>query len=150
MIKAECKWFWDGLDAYLLANQLKQTKQRKMIVEEFLSMPAHVQAEQLYHRVNEQGEKVGLATIYRTLNLLKEAKLVEQCVFSDGRSVFELSPPGSHHDHLICVSCGEIAEFENEEIESVQRQIAREKGFELYSHRLYLYGLCTSCQRKKQ
>jgi Fur family ferric uptake transcriptional regulator len=144
----EYKWFWDRLEAYLAQNQLKQTKQRRMIVEEFVKMNAHVQAEQLYIRVNVRGAKVGLATIYRTLNLLKEAGLIEQCVFSDGRSVFELATPGQHHDHLVCLDCGDIAEFENEAIEQLQKEIASERQFILYSHRLYLYGSCRKCQIK--
>lgn len=144
------RWFWDGLDAYLVRHQLKQTKQRKVIVNLFLQMDAHVDAESLYAMVRQKGLNIGLATIYRTLNLLRDAELVEQHAFADGRSVFEINRPDAHHDHLLCVGCGKIVEFESEEIEELQRKIAREKGFILSSHRLDLYGNCLECMEKNK
>ena len=146
------QWFWDGLDAYLSRNQLKQTKQRKLIVSQFLMMKTHVDAEELYESVRKEGHNIGLATIYRTLNLLKDAGLVEQSSFADGRAVFEVLKPGDHHDHLICVDCGKVVEFENEDIEDLQRKVAKEKGFDLTSHRLDLYGRCQtpSCPEKEK
>lgn len=139
-------WFWDGLDAYLLRHQLKQTKQRKHIVAQFLKMSNHVDVEDLYQKVRLEGHNIGLATIYRTLNLLKDAGLVNQHSFSDGRAVFEISKPGGHHDHLVCTKCGRIDEFENEEIEELQSKIAEQRGFILSSHRLELYGTCATCE----
>ena len=139
------EWFWDGLDSYLSKNQLKQTKQRKVIVSHFLEMKPHVDAENLYESVRKKGYNIGLATIYRTLNLLKDAGLVEQNSFTDGRTFFEVSDPGNHHDHLVCTTCGKIVEFENKEIEDLQEMVAKEKGFILTSHRLDLYGKCLSC-----
>lgn len=139
-------WFWDALNAYLSRQQLKQTKQRKIVVSHFLKMAKHVDVEDLYRKVRADGHKIGLATIYRTLNLLKDTGLVDQHSFSDGRAVFEISRPGTHHDHLVCVSCGRIDEFENEEIEELQRKIALERGYALTSHRLDLYGKCKVCQ----
>jgi Fur family ferric uptake transcriptional regulator len=138
-------WFWDGLDAYLSRHQLKQTQQRKVVVTQFLKMAKHVDAELLYRKVRIEGSNVGLATIYRTLNLLKDAGLVDQHSFSDGRAVFEISRPGDHHDHLVCTHCGRIDEFENTEIEDLQNKIAVEKGYTLSSHRLELYGKCSHC-----
>ena len=138
-------WFWLGLDEYLLCHQLKQTKQRKVIVSFFLKLARHVDAEDLYHKVRAEGHSIGLATIYRTLNLLKDAGLVEQHSFADGRAIFEIAPPGSHHDHLVCLKCGKIEEFENAAIEELQEKIALERGFVLTSHRLALYGHCSSC-----
>lgn len=139
-------WFWDGLNAYLSRHQLKQTKQRQIVVSQFLKMAKHVDAEDLYRKVRSEGHRIGLATVYRTLNLLKDTGLVDQHSFSDGRAVFEISRPGDHHDHLVCVDCGRIDEFENNEIEELQNKIASERGYALSSHRLELYGKCTPCQ----
>lgn len=149
----ELQWFWDGLDAYLARNQLKQTKQRKVIVDHFLRLNRHIEAEDLYASVRKKGHNIGLATVYRTLNLLKDAGLVEQSSFSDGRAVFELSKPGSHHDHLVCVECGRIVEFENKEIEDLQLQVAKKYGFKLSSHKLELYGHCldkAACDKSRR
>jgi Fur family ferric uptake transcriptional regulator len=139
-------WFWDELGAYLARNQLKQTKQRNLIVEQFLTMEGHLDAEGLHERLRNLGYPIGLATVYRTLNLLKDAGLVEQQSFADGRSVFEVQFPCRHHDHLVCLDCGRIVEFENQEIEALQEQIAKSFGFSLSSHRLDLYGKCTKKQ----
>jgi len=144
------RWFWDGLDAYLARHQLKQTKQRKVIVGHFLNMNAHVAAENLYEDLRKEGLNFGLATIYRTLNLLRDAGLVEQHSFADGRAVFEINRPNTHHDHIICITCGKIEEFESDEIEELQRRIAKEKGFSLSSHRLDLYGQCSPCLETNQ
>ena len=146
-------WFWEGLDQYLDRMGLKQTQQRKIIVRAFLEVNDHVDAEELHRRVVAEGQEIGLATVYRTLNLLREAGLVEQKSFQDGRAVFEVAHPGSHHDHLICTECGVVIEFEDPSIEAMQELIARKYGVELKSHRLDLYGTCldqSAClQRKK-
>ncbi len=140
-------WFWEGLDQYLDKMGLKQTQQRRVIVEHFLSLNSHVDAEELHRRVREDGHDIGLATIYRTLNLLTEAGLVEQKSFQDGRSVFEVAHPGAHHDHLICTRCGNVVEFEDPEIEALQEKIAKKNGMQLCSHRLDLFGVCIDAVR---
>ena len=144
--KKNFAWFWDSLNAYLSRQQLKQTRQRRIVVSHFLKMSKHVDAEDLYRKVRSEGHKIGLATIYRTLNLLKDTGLVDQHSFSDGRAVFEISRPGTHHDHLVCIGCGRIDEFENLEIEELQNKIAIERGYSLSSHRLELYGKCGVCR----
>ncbi len=135
-------WFWEGLDQYLDQMGLKQTQQRRLIVQHFLSINSHVDAEELHRRVRAEGHDIGLATIYRTLNLLTEAGLIEQKSFQDGRSVFEVAHPGAHHDHLICTECGHVVEFEDQEIELLQEKIASKFGMELKTHRLDLFGTC--------
>lgn len=139
------QWFWDALERYLSRHQLKQTKQRTIVVKEFLAMNRHLDAEELYASIRQAGHNIGLATIYRTLNLLREAGLVEQRLFADGRASYELLDPEVHHDHLICTNCGKIVEFEHKEIEKLQEQVARTHHFILSSHRLELYGLCANC-----
>ncbi len=142
----EFDWFWTRLNAFLQNQDLKQTKQRKVIIEYFLRCDRHIDAEMLYEDVRGDGHKIGLATIYRTLNLLKSAGLVEQHAFADGRAVFEITNPDHHHDHLICVRCGEVKEFLNEKIEKLQHEIATAHGYTLTNHRMELFGSCPKCQ----
>ncbi len=150
--KPQFAWFYDGLDGYLERMGLKQTQPRRAIVQVFLEMDAHVDAEELHQRVRIQGFDIGLATIYRTLNLLTEAGLVEQKSFQDGRSEFEIVKPDMHHDHLICRQCRRMIEFENQQIETIQEEIASKYGMKLKSHRLDLFGLCldtVACRKRK-
>ncbi len=143
------EWFWDKLDQYLAKAQLKQSKQRNFIIEEFLRLNTHVSAEDLYSRLKSSEHNPGLATVYRTLNLLKEAGLVDQKQFSDGKAVFEILAPGTHHDHLICVACHKVIEFENDEIETLQEEVAKRYGFRLTHHSLDLFGYCTECWKAR-
>lgn len=146
-------WFWEGLDQYLESMRLKQTPQRRVIVQALLEMNTHVDAEELHRKVVSEGHEIGLATVYRTLNLLTEAGLVEQQSFQDGRAVFEVSHPNSHHDHLVCTECGLVVEFEDPAIESLQKVIAAKFYMDLKSHRLDLFGSCKdrqSCLDRKK
>lgn len=144
------RWFWDALDTHLARKNLKQTRQRKAIIELFLDLNRHLSAEELHEAARGQGYQVGLATIYRTLNLLADAGLAEQKQFGDGRFVYEIHTPGAHHDHLICLDCGAVLEFENDEIERLQEKVAARHEFKLTSHRLDLYGHCLKkvCERR--
>jgi len=136
------RWFWEELDRYLGHQKLKQTRQRKIICDAILRLNTHVDADELHKDVTHQGHDIGLATIYRTLNLLTEAGLLEMKTFQDGRSLYELREPDGHHDHLICLDCGRVVEFENDQIEKIQQDIARRHGMQLKTHRLDLFGHC--------
>ncbi|MGK0298293.1 MAG: Fur family ferric uptake transcriptional regulator [Gammaproteobacteria bacterium] len=98
----------------------------------------HMSAEDVYKSLLEAGEDVGLATVYRVLTQFESAGLVIRHNFDSGHSVFEIHR-GSHHDHMVCLKTGKVIEFENEEIEQLQRKIAEEHGFELQDHSLVLY-----------
>lgn len=145
------RWFWEALDSYLTDKNLKQTQQRRKLIELFLKMNNHISAEELHEAARDAGHNIGLATIYRTLNLLAEADLVEQKSFVDGRHVYEVNMPGEHHDHLICLDCGLVVEFESAEIEQLQDRIAAKNQFVLKAHRLDLFGNCLNkenCERR--
>ena len=105
----------------------------------------HLTAEQVYKILLSENEEIGLATIYRVLTQFEAAGLVNRHHFEGGNSVFELNK-GKHHDHVVCVKCGKVDEFTDEVIEERQDQIAKELGYELTDHSLYLYGLCPNCQ----
>ncbi len=98
----------------------------------------HLSAEDVYKALMEAGEDVGLATVYRVLTQFESAGLVVRHNFDGGHSVFEIER-GEHHDHMVCVETGNVIEFHNEEIESLQEQIAEEHGFEITGHSLVLY-----------
>lgn len=125
---------------------LRSTIQRDQIVMEFFRSPDHVTAEDLWARVRNTYPSIGLTTVYRTLKLLQDAGLAFERRFDRNKSVFEFVAPGSHHDHLVCIDCGAVVEFENAEIERLQEQVAKEHGFVLKSHRMELLGICPKCQ----
>lgn len=111
----------------------------------------HINAEDIYKKLLDLGEEIGLATVYRVLNQFDETGIVTRHHFEGGKSVFELSTK-KHHDHIVCVDCGQVIEFIDEEIENRQREIARSHNIQLISHSLYLYGRCNfgQCKNKKQ
>ena len=126
---------------YLEEHHLNTTQQRELIVDHFLRSRDHVSIDELLVRVRKRNKKVGYATVYRTLKLLVESGLAHQRQFGDGQARYEVT--GEHHDHLICVKCGLILEFEDDEIERLQDGIAeRLGGFEVVRHRHELYGVC--------
>lgn len=112
---------------------------------------AHISAEELYKKLIDQGEEIGLATVYRVLNQFDDAGIVTRHHFEGGKSVFELNSQ-HHHDHLVCLDCGKVIEFRDEVIEERQKAIAEKYGIKLTNHSLYLYGNCTddSCPNHHQ
>jgi Fur family ferric uptake transcriptional regulator len=107
-----------------------------------------VSIEELLAQVRSQDPKVGYATVYRTLKLLTECGVAFERRFGDGLARYELADEASHHDHLICVDCGTIVEFEEDRIEVLQEAVAEKYGYELRSHKHEMYGVCPDCQRK--
>ena len=106
----------------------------------------HFSAEDVYKMLLEKGDEIGLATVYRVLNQFDEAKILIRRNFEGNKSVFELAPT-EHHDHIICVDCGKVFEFNDELIEKRQKEISREHGIELENHSLYLYGKCSDIEK---
>lgn len=107
----------------------------------------HMSAEDVYKALLEGQEEIGLATIYRVLTQFQVAGLVKRHYFEGGHSVFELNH-GEHHDHLVCIQCGTIAEFMDDEIEARQQVITKAAGFEITDHSLNIYGICKVCSTK--
>ena len=118
---------------------LKVTLPRLKILEILESNSTrHLSAEGIYKELLEAGEDIGLATVYRVLTQFETAGLVMRHNFEGGHSVFELDS-GDHHDHMVCIESGDVIEFINDEIEVIQRKIAKEHNFELVDHNLVLY-----------
>jgi Fur family ferric uptake transcriptional regulator len=128
---------------YLGEHGLKQTKQREAILDVFLSAGGHLTSEEVFRAVRELHSNIGYTTVYRTMKLLCEAGLASEHHFDDGITRYEIEH--EHHDHLVCVKCGKIIEFECEAIEVSQNDIAERYGFRILRHRHELYGHCASC-----
>ncbi len=135
--------------ARLKERGLKSTAQRDDIARVFFGLGHHISAEELYAEVKKINPHVGYATIYRTLRLLKECDLVSERHFDDAQARYEMVS-GRHHDHFICEGCGKIIEFENEGLEKLQEEIARELGVTLTRHKMELYGLCLGCLERRR
>ena len=138
------------LQDHMVKKGLRLTDQRKLIVETFFQSPNHVSIEELLAQVRREDPKVGYATVYRTLKLLAECGVANERRFGDGLTRYELADEASHHDHLICVECGKIVEFEEERIEALQEEVAHRYGFALRSHKHELYGTCPACLAKHE
>ncbi len=107
--------------------------------------PHHMSAEDVFQRLKDSGEEVGLATVYRVLTQFEEAGLIIRHNFEGGHSVFEIDQ-GEHHDHLVCIKCNHVEEFVDEVIEQRQCDIAKSAGFTITDHSLTIYGVCSTCQ----
>ncbi len=132
---------------FLLTQGLKSTRQREIILDEFLRAGSHLSTEDLYLRLRKGNPHIGYATVHRTLKLFAECGIAEQRHFGDGQARYEASDCDEHHDHLICVVCGKIVEFEDPRIEELQLEVAGAHGFTIERHRLELYGCCLECRQ---
>lgn len=117
------------------------------ILEE--SRQHHLSAEEVYKILLDQGEDVGLATVYRVLTQFENAGLIKKHNFEGGHSVYELHQ-GDHHDHIVCIHCGLVKEFVDDIIEERQEKIAEKYHFEVTDHNHTIYGLCEQCREKKR
>ncbi len=135
------------LAGYLDEKRLKHTRQREAILEIFLESRGHITSEDLARKVRERHARIGYTTVYRTLKILCEAGLASERHFDDGATRYETKQ--KHHDHLVCVGCRRIIEFESATIETAQQEVATRHGFQLLRHRHELYGYCSECQRER-
>lgn len=121
---------------------LKVTGPRLRILKLFEeSRVRHLSAEEVYKALIGDGIDIGLATVYRVLTQFEQAGILSRHHFESGKAVFEMNE-GGHHDHLVCLQCGRVEEFYDQEIEKRQQRIAKERGFTIREHSLYLYADC--------
>jgi Fur family transcriptional regulator, ferric uptake regulator len=127
----------------LKSTGLKATLPRLKILEIFQKgEPRHMTAENVYQILLQDRTDIGLATVYRVLLQFEQARILTRSSFDGGKAVYELNE-GHHHDHLVCLDCGKVEEFYDEEIEMRQKAIAKSKGFVIADHALSLYANCT-------
>lgn len=139
----ETKEAVERLNAYLERKGMKSTAQRRLITEVFFDADYredHPSVEDLYLRVRDRDERVGYATVYRTIKLLVDSGLATPSRLGDNQTRYEPDIPGEHHDHLVCSECGAVFEFEEDEIERLQDAVAKRHGMALTNHRMVLYG----------
>jgi len=131
---------------FLRRTGQKVTRARCLVLEEVYRHHDHFDAEALYQRLEKRRAGVSRATVYRTLSLLDRSGLVRKMDLGEARSLYEHVLGHPHHDHLICVSCGRIFEFEHPGIEEIQNQICAQHGFEMHSHTQQIFGRCRDCR----
>ena len=128
---------------------LKATLPRLKILEIFQTgTQRHMTAEDVFRVLLNERSDIGLATVYRVLTQFEQAGILERSHFESGKAVYELNE-GTHHDHLICTSCGKVEEFYDAEIERRQQMIAKDKGWIMQDHAMSLYGLCGECASRR-
>lgn len=130
----------DRIEKLCVEKGLRMTEQRRIIARVLSASDDHPDAEELHRRANVLDTSISLATVYRTVKLFEDSGIIERHDFRDGRARYE-EIPDEHHDHLIDVKSGEVVEFQSEEIEKLQEEIAHKLGYKLVDHRLELYGV---------
>ena len=133
---------------FLRKKDLKFTSQRELILKAVFTGHRHFTADQLFEEVRRKDRTISRATVYRTLALLAEANLVEANDFDRGQLFYERKFGYEHHDHLICIDCGKIIEFKNQEIERIQDQVTQGYAFKPLYHRHQIFGQCHGCCKK--
>ncbi|HDG4500465.1 TPA: transcriptional repressor, partial [Staphylococcus pseudintermedius] len=134
----------------LQQSSYKLTPQREATVRVLIENEAdHLSAEDVYLKVKEKAPEIGLATVYRTLELLADLKVVDKVSFGDGVSRFDLRKEGSKHfhHHLVCMECGRVDEIEEDLLPQVEERVENEYNFKILDHRLTFHGICETCQK---
>ena len=131
-----------AFETFLRSKKLKMTEQRRTMIRSALVHEGHFTAEDLYRELRASGDPVSMATVYRGLALLEEAGLLEGHDFDDGQRRYERLLAREHHDHMICLDCRAVLEFQDDAIEDLQVKAAQRHGFRLANHRLVLYVHC--------
>ena len=132
----------------------KMTPQRKEILKIFVEhKDHHLSADDVFGILREENSEIGLATVYRSLELLNKLGILSKMEFGDGCSRYELNttnPKTHHHHHLICVKCKKVIEFEEDLLEHLESDIAKKSGFEILNHEVKFFGYCAECKKKVQ
>ncbi len=128
---------------------LKFTYERKTIFEEVCHLKNHFDADSLYERFKNKGLRISRDTVYRTMPLLLESGVVQKSVGRGHGDFYEHTSSKGHHDHMVCVRCGKVIEFQCEEIETLQEKVCRDYKFQLVFHDHRLFGACRDCQTGK-
>ena len=130
---------------YLAQNQLRMTRERREILEQILTVRGHFDVDDLLGRFRRAGRSVSRATLYRTLSRLVDAGLVHRVEMARGQARYEPMFGRHHHDHMVCLGCGRIFEFESREIERIQADVCRRKRFTMTDHTHQIRGYCEKC-----
>ena len=130
----------------------KLTMQRRSVLDVLLEHSNdHLSTEEIYDKVKENFPEIGLATVYRTVQLFEEMGIVDRLNFDDGCSRFELASEDTvhHHHHLICEQCNKVSEVENDLLDDIEKEIESKYNFKIHDHNVMFYGICKDCAEKK-
>ena len=140
----------EDLRQKLQERQHKMTPQRQIVLEIFLDHPGeHLSAEDVHGILRDNHSEIGLATVYRSLELLSDLGILQKMEFGDGCSRYEVNaidPDTHHHHHLICTKCGKVIEFEDDLLENLEQDIENKSGFRIMDHQVKFFGYCKECQ----
>jgi Fur family ferric uptake transcriptional regulator len=139
---------YEVFKALLQKNGLRLTKQRTALLDAVFATHRHFSAEDLHRDLERAGHRVSIATVYRSLNLLVEGGLVQGLDVGKGRVLYEHTLGHAHHDHMVCLDCGRITEFQSQEIEDLQEAAAKAHKFTVTAHSLKLFGYCNNCSKR--
>ncbi|WP_369017996.1 transcriptional repressor [Thermatribacter velox] len=146
MVKRKWKEIFHSFDK-------RPTPSRCAILEVFEEGKRHLSAEEVYEQLRRKNKKVGIATVYRNLDLLSRMGILRRVNFGDGREHYELVQPSeTHHHHLVCVNCGRVIDYselmdeEREFLDRLEKELEKKHNFRIQSHQVYFYGLCKNCQ----
>jgi Fur family ferric uptake transcriptional regulator len=145
--KAHGKLFFS---TFLKDRGLRFTKERSVILQKTLSCNGHFDPESLYLQIRETGLKASRASVYRTLSILCECGLIERVKKTEHGTIYENMFGHEHHDHMLCIQCGNLIEFYSEELERLQEALCKKQGFHGTGHNLEIRGYCRKCQKKKR
>ena len=137
------------IETQCAAKGMRMTEQRRIIARVLAGSADHPDVEELYRRCAEIDQHISISTVYRTVKLFEDSGIIERHDFREGRARYE-QIPDSHHDHLINLRSGQVIEFQSEEIERLQAEVARKLGYKLVDHRLELYALPLDDEKTKR
>lgn len=142
----------EELKKRLQQRQCKLTPQRQTVLQIFIDNPEkHLSAEDVYALLRADRSEIGLATVYRSLELLSEIFILHKIDFGDGRTRYELNEQDAkthQHHHLICIKCGMVTEFAEDLLDNLEHDIAAKSNFKILDHQVKFYGYCQECQNK--
>jgi Fur family transcriptional regulator, ferric uptake regulator len=147
--KGEGAALLDRFRRHLREHHQPITRQRDLVAQVVLHSNDHLSVEAIRRELKDRGERVGLATVYRTLDLLMESGLVRAHEFGEGFRRYEPMAAHADHEHLICERCGQVVEFAHERLERMLPVLADEHGFQHRRHRVEIYGICRSCRQRE-
>jgi Fur family ferric uptake transcriptional regulator len=137
----------EKFETFVRLHHGRLTPQRQFIVGEFLALNGHYGIDELHEHLRKKGKNINPSTIFRTLKLLVQAGIAVERQFANGNTKYDVNV--AHHDHLICLHCGKIVEFDSPKLEDLQMKIVRGHGFEMEYHKHEIYGSCSDCKKKR-
>ena len=140
----------DILTRYLKDKKLRITQERRLLLEEIMKLNRHFDADELYDLFRRRGLKASRATVYNTLDLLVESGLISKYTFGENRARYERAFGRQPHDHLICLECGNITEFVNDELGRIEHEVSSEHGFASQSATFQIFGVCKECRLSRR